>query len=493
MLINKKCRVAVIGSGHAAFGACSVLTKYPMLEIDVIDIGLISPYLGQSEKPVPNAKTHQASFFPYGLNDLRWPVRLDSHRICSSHAFGGFSNVYSGAVLAPRPRDLDNWPKASIPLPQDYEEVLKHFSVIGANDALEGWSPLVPPYKDVSHGDDVLGKNQSVLGYSRIALRLSDDQLQYTPFNTGHAFTNFRNRHQVNYIGSTYVFSLVQTSRGVKLRALSGGVEKCHGEYEAVFLAAGCVNTTGIAHRSCRPSSEGQYQIKSTGGFVQGFVGKGPDTTLELELRRRNSLPEMFLEIQSPDFSGHWSHTQISAVNRYVLETIAQRLPSVFVKNLSKVAEKFYFAITSVPSNLNLTSTMICGPVSISPGSIIKDRIRVEETIPAKDANLRQAVRAAIKDNQDKLKLAHIPGSEWLGNVLRGNQLGGWHLGGTLPMNEIDDGTVNCTSKGELRNMPGVFVVDSSAFPSIPGTTVALLSMAHAAKVTRQWVESHVI
>jgi choline dehydrogenase-like flavoprotein len=50
-----------------------------------------------------------------------------------------------------------------------------------------------------------------------------------------------------------------------------------------------------------------------------------------------------------------------------------------------------------------------------------------------------------------------------------------------------------CTPQGELRGLPCVFVVDSAAFPSIPGTTVALLSMAHAAKVARQWVEAHVI
>ena len=492
MVANNKKRVAVIGSGHAALGACTVLTKYPDLEIDVIDIGLTAPYLGQPNKPVPNAKAFQGLFFPYGVNDTRWPVSLDSNRICSSHAYGGFSKVYSGAVLAPRTEDLVDWPKASIPLPQDYYEVLKQFRVIGANDPIERWSPLVPPSVNDSKSFDLLKQNQSVLGYSRIAYGRYDDESEYKPFSTSNVFDDFRKRNQVNYIGSTYVRALVSNRRGVQVRAISDGVEASYGEYDAVFLAAGCINTTGIAHRSCCPSIEGQYQIKSTGGFIQGFVGNGPSITPDLDLRRRNNLPEMFLEIHSPHFLGRWSHTQISAVNRYVLETISQRIPYFLVRNLSKVAEKFYFAITSVPSNLNLTSTMICTPASESTASIMKDRIRVEEAVPAIDVKLRQAVRDAIKFNNDKLNLTHIPGSERLGNILRGNQLGGWHMGGTLPMSDIDDGSVNCTSRSELRSMPGVFVVDSASFPSIPGTTVALLSMAHAAKVARQWVESHV-
>lgn len=492
MATNKKLRVAVIGSGHAALGACLELTKYTELQIDVIDIGLTSPYLSQIEKPVFNAKTYQGSFFPYGLNDHRWPVKLDSRRICSSHAYGGFSNVYSGAVLAPRSEDLVKWPKNSIPMTIDYCEVLRHVKVIGASDALERWSPLVPPETKYVHSKDSANQYQSVLGFSRIALQSSDEGGQSVPFNTGYTFDIFRCMHKIDYIGSTYVRSLILTPSGIQVWAICGGVEVCHGGYAAVFLAAGCVNTTGIAHRSCRPSSEGHYQLQSTSLFVQGFVGKGPKSTPELELRRRNSLPENFLEIRSADFAGHWSHTQISAVNRYVLATIAQRLPSVVIKKLSQVADKFYFAITNLPSVLNATSTIVCSPVGILSGSIISDQINVEETIPTSEVKWRRAVRSAIKDNLEQLNMAHIPGSEWLGNILRGNKLGGWHLGCTLPMTEKDDGSINCTPLGQLRSMPGVFVADSAAFPSIPGTTVALLTMAHAAKVARQWAESRV-
>jgi hypothetical protein len=73
MTLNK-IRVAVIGSGHAAWGACSILVKSESIQLDVIDIGLKCPYPNQPETPVFNSKTCHGSYFPYGINDHRWSV-----------------------------------------------------------------------------------------------------------------------------------------------------------------------------------------------------------------------------------------------------------------------------------------------------------------------------------------------------------------------------------------------------------------------------------
>lgn len=492
--MNIKRRIAVVGSGHAALGACFVFTKFPDLQIDVIDIGLTSPYPNQPDKPVFNSKSCQGSYFPYGLNDLRWPVALESQRICSSHAYGGFSNVYSGAVLAPRAEDMVYWPMESIPLPRDYKYVLNEVGVIGASDLLELWSPLVPPVAGKVRGYEKDVQAEAILGFSRIAVPLGDVGLQVMPFNTASAFDGYRKLRQINYTSSTYVHSLIKTPNGVQVFATKGGAIALHGEYDAVFLAAGCVNTTGIAHRSCRSGLERQYQIHSATGLIQGFVGKGPESSPELELRRRNNLPELFLEARNSDFSGLWSHTQISAVNRHVLETVAQRLPSMMVKQFNRISEKFYIALTNVHSILQTPSVLICSSVGSSKTPILRDELRIEEVIPTSDIKWRQAVRTAMCKNAEQLNMSYIPSSDWLGNILRGNKLGGWHFGGTLAMSENDhDTNLTCTPQGELRCLPGVFVVDSAAFPSIPGTTVALLTMAHASKIARHWVEAHIM
>ena len=78
-----------------------------------------------------------------------------------------------------------------------------------------------------------------------------------------------------------------------------------------------------------------------------------------------------------------------------------------------------------------------------------------------------------------------IPFSKLIGNILKANKLGSWHFGGTLPMSKSKK-YGNCTVDGEVYGMENLFVVDSSNFPSIPGTTVALLSMANAYRIAKK-------
>ena len=65
--------------------------------------------------------------------------------------------------------------------------------------------------------------------------------------------------------------------------------------------------------------------------------------------------------------------------------------------------------------------------------------------------------------------------------------LGGWHFGGTLPMCELPK-SGQCKPSGEVCGLAGVYVVDSAAFPEIPGSTIALLISAHAHHVAQGWI-----
>ena len=137
-----KKKILVVGSGLAAYGACKAFINRPDLEIELCDIGLKSSYKNQPNKVVPNAKNSNSSFYAYGLNDLRWNVNLISKRICSSHAFGGFSKVWSGSILRPRDEDLIDWPMESIPSDSDYSEIIKSLNVFSEEDELNDLFPL---------------------------------------------------------------------------------------------------------------------------------------------------------------------------------------------------------------------------------------------------------------------------------------------------------------------------------------------------------------
>ena len=108
-------KVAIVGTGFAGFGTAIALAEDLEIEIQVFDIGLITQLPKQENTMVPDANNHLGSFFTYGINDERWSVGLESKRMCSSHAFGGHSTVYSGSILYPKEEDLEEWPPESRP------------------------------------------------------------------------------------------------------------------------------------------------------------------------------------------------------------------------------------------------------------------------------------------------------------------------------------------------------------------------------------------
>ena len=88
-----KPHIAIVGSGFAAWGAAVALVKSGKANVSLFDIGLTAASGDSAHRPVHNAKMYDGSYYGYGLNDPNFPVRLDSSRLCSSHAFGGHSSV----------------------------------------------------------------------------------------------------------------------------------------------------------------------------------------------------------------------------------------------------------------------------------------------------------------------------------------------------------------------------------------------------------------
>jgi len=56
------------------------------------------------------------------------------------------------------------------------------------------------------------------------------------------------------------------------------------------------------------------------------------------------------------------------------------------------------------------------------------------------------------------------------------------HYAGTVPMRADPEGH-QATHEGEVRGLPGVFVVDGSALPSLPAKAHTLTIMANADRI----------
>ena len=198
-------KVAVIGTGFAGFGAVTALLKNPEIEVHVFDIGLKDKLPNQKDLNVPNAKTYKGSFFTYGVNDDRWCVKLKSERVCSSHALGGHSTVYSGAILYPKGKDLAEWPEQSRPQVWDYKSVLESMDILHESDALDAEFPIYPEESNLSGAQGPM-RNSACLGLSRVALEKSetDQKKSRIIFKTADFFESL-SREKIIYKSGCYL------------------------------------------------------------------------------------------------------------------------------------------------------------------------------------------------------------------------------------------------------------------------------------------------
>jgi hypothetical protein len=480
-------KVAIVGTGFAGFGAMAALVSEQNVDIEVFDIGLIAKLPDQLNKTVPNAKTHLGSYFTYGVNDNRWSVGLNSRRICSSHALGGHSTVYSGAILYPKDQDLAEWPEESRPSAHDYGAVLSHFDVLCADDELKHEFPVAPT--DEALQTKYSGQCMALLGLSRIALAKNFEG--HSPnakiFCTAAYFNELVQQGRIAYRSPVYVTRVEKI--GDKARLLLENHERLQewsDEFDAVFLAAGCINTTGIVDRSLFGVGTREYQIKSPVGLITAFCRLGFSLEEGQRMRRQANLPEFFLESNSSSTSDTWTHTQITAINEQIITAISSKIP--FFKGVfaDLFRNAIYFALTTAHSRFG-KPTSLKASTTQSHGGILEYSICVNELNQSSDIpQIRSALFQAVRKHWRRLRMVPIPFGSQIADFFRGNKLGGWHFGGTLPMHQSPK-IAQCHPSGEVAGLEGVYVVDSSAFPEISGSTVALLISANSHRVARQW------
>lgn len=477
-------RVAIVGSGFAAWGAALALVHRAGVHIRVLDIGLTRATSDLAQRPVHNAKSCDGSYFCYGINDSGHPVRLESQRLCSSHALGGHSVVYSGALLYPKDHDLPDWPAASRPLGEDYAAILAQLHILHEPDSLDVVFPLVPTQASLSEGPR--RGPTSVVGRSRLATARPptdvSDPAERKIFSLRGEFEDWAQQGALQYTASCYVVRVTSRDGSVDLEYLVDGVPVTE-SFDAVFLGAGCINTTAIIDRSLHSSGVRHYPIQAPRLAIHAFLRVPWKMDAASRVRFSNGWPELFLEVLAPETGGAWSHTQLTGLNDQILDAIRARLPSGLHPLVGWLRHVIYFAL----------SVRACpGQEAARLSSTVADdgtpqTVAVQEHPSERCPELVQAVRRAVWRHWRTLRMIPFPLGERLAEFIRGNRLGGWHFGGTLPMREQPVRSGECQPTGEVQGLPGVFVLDSSAFPTVPASTIALLTMAHGHRVARMW------
>lgn len=489
--MNRK--VGIIGSGLSAYGACCALLSASELEIEIIDIGLRGPRAGVTEAPVANAVARQGSFFPYGVNDRRWSQTLRSQRLCSSHAYGGYANVYSGSMLVPQPEDLTGWPPGSRPAAEHYREVLRHIQVLGEEDELSQVFSIASAESTPESGHHPERSSHCLAGRSRVGLNRSrpfrDDGTCriFTPCDILDAWTR---QGRIRQHQGCFVERLRRGDDGIEVLAETEE-GRSRFVYDVVFVGAGCINTTGIIDRSLHSEGMRTYPLAIAPILLMAHYRRAEHPPSSFSLRSSSGLAEFFVELKQEATAGTWCHTQIGPLNKTILRSIHALLPGRLGRFLMAWLKRhIYYSLSVFHSSLGPAGTLSSSLQQNGTGRI-EHVLTVGEPPQASPLHWRRAISAAIHRHRRLMGLVCLPLGNVLADWLRGNRLAGWHYGGSLPMQEEEPSAGgqgrSCSADGELHGLPGVFLIDASGFPSIPGSTVALLTMANACRIASRW------
>ena len=249
------------------------------------------------------------------------------------------------------------------------------------------------------------------------------------------------------------------------------------GTYNAVFLCAGCVNTTLIVHNSL-PVKPSFYPIKSCPLMILPALSFKRWADQKTRARADSELPVLFHEFSSTTLRGTNVHTQLGFLKH--------QMNSPFLIAAGKLINRtlfphfsFMYLLSIFHSSLHSDSSIVS---TASKTSISEVRQRL---------SFRIWLHTYLKLFRDFMPnlIFPLPFPPFVIRFITGNSLGGWHFGSTIPLCSSEpSSSPTCNVHGEVSSLPGVYIADSASFPDVPGSTIAFLTVAHASRIASSWL-----
>jgi len=239
--------------------------------------------------------------------------------------------------------------------------------------------------------------------------------------------------------------------------------------FDAVFLAAGPINTTRILLRSAslydRPirfKESQKFAIPLLRAAARPSAIEVPSVTLA----------SAFIETKTAALSDHWIHLQIVPMNDMI--ATATKLP--------------FKGVQGILARPILRRTMIawCGMHSDHSSWVEATlrRGRDADVLELDHGHEPAALGAARTVARDLFRKGLLFKTLFVANVIRVSNPGsGTHCGGSFPMRRIPKDQCDTDQLGRPFGWRNVHVVDAAALPSIPGTTLAMPAMANAQRI----------
>ena len=528
-MTNSNIPICIVGSGLAAMEAAEALVEKGIRPI-IFDVGIqldenieklvrsmsfeepsewganvkrqiFGDHLLNS-KGFPRKLAYGSDYF-YGANEAEMPIKAESGEFPPfSYAKGGLSMGWGASALPADPEDLIGWPEETKNLDKFYRAVLKNKAYSALNDGLSSNFPLYKLNSDPlklqlgnlsllrdMNNASIMIKNKVIFGQSRILVRASNSETAVgckycgncmngcvydSIYKSSQTLDKLLAENKVEYFRNHKVIDFSEHEDNVEVRFKHNGQIGSR-IFSKVFLAAGAVNTTRIVLKSKKLYGM-SVVLKSVPGFVVPMVRfKRERSTLP----NANTLSGIFLEFKSENAHKTWRHCQISVPNELVYKKLGViDGPNNFYSLLkSRLLENIVIAAGTLHSDLGNGYQLILKDGGSEGGDLF-----ISNRDESYDSSL--AINDAIKS------LSHISkkfGCHPIRHLAINNTVqNGYHIGGSLPMKKSPTSETETDILGRPLGFANVHAIDSSIFPSIPGTTIGLLAMANARRIIDQ-------
>lgn len=515
--------VAVIGSGLSAIGAIKAL-RARGIRPTVIDRGerLDEMRTGRVEamahkrpaewtaqerhdlgsnpsvkdgSPIPRKLVFGSDYF-YGKSVPEAPIESCGNLPPFSYALGGLSAGWGAALLPPQACDLDNWPVGIEELTEYCAKVLEDLPYSARDDGLSldfplltcGAKALRPSRAEswllaVLDRASVMKQGETVFGQARLLVDAGRNEhgcrycgqcmsgcVYGAIYKAGDEIMALHEKGEIDYLPGHIVHRLDEEDGKVVVTSLDAAGGRHRMIFDRVFLAAGAVNSARIVLESLGMHGR-KMRLLSRGGFVMPMLSlRG----LPIDWPECNTQPGLFMELAGKGLK-HWVHVQISTENELLLQKLGIRSIGGGVLACVKrfVASHVVLLFVNYHSDHAGSYDLWLEPAAKGEHAGRLCSVHRKSYPPWKVWRASWMRLLSVFT-----KIGCFP----LFPLARLNS-GAYHVGGTLPMKSNPSDSLETDILGRLSAWKQVHVVDTSVFPSLPGTTIGLLAMANAYRI----------
>lgn len=447
------------------------------------------------------------SDYVYGNSRTYAPTAGQAGDVSFTFAKGGFSMVWGAAVLPATDHDTADWPVGRRELSGHYQKVLRELPLSADDDAIATEFPLyrddhapVPLIEQSRKLIDRFTRNRDALlrasilaGRARVCVQ--SEQSENSPgcdgcglcltgcprnaiYNTLPDLEALIAAGRIRYRPNSVVTELTENPHSVTARILDPERNETREmKFRHIFVAAGAVNTARLMMASLQLRNTRLKILESQKFLLPFFCASENPVALD---GTGFSLPNGLVLLGPDENSENWCQLQLSPINSLALKKLpfsVAGLPRPLKTVLGALLGRLVFGWGSIHSDHSSTINLELKPAETGRQPVLK----IE---PETNADFRPAVGQVTKRLWRSRKLLGLTPIKPL--MQYGAPGSGNHYGGVFPMRKAPERPWETDVLGRPGGLQRVHIVDASVLPSIPGTTLALPTMANASRIATE-------